>query len=140
MGHSRQDERSIYPRRLSTGRQRRSVPGILFKPARSAEVALIGQAERTGVSSSMLKFISPALASLFCAFTLHAQSEPEKKATTGKSSPPPTVKDASRPPADKPAPVSTPAPGQDATTTAAAKPKIDKDPPAVRHQPHGLPR
>jgi predicted metalloendopeptidase len=78
----------------------------------------------------MLKFTSPVLASLFCAFTLHAQSEPNKKAATGTSTPPPTVKDASRPPADKPAPISTPAPGQDATTTDAAKPKIDKDPPA----------
>ena len=77
----------------------------------------------------MRKFILLAVG-LFCACSLHAQSEPEKTQPSGKTTPPPTVKDASKPPADKPGPIATPAPGQAATTAEGAKPKIDKDPPA----------
>ena len=80
----------------------------------------------------MLKFTSPLLASLFCAFTLHAQSEPNKKEATGKTTPPPTVKQAGSAPANDniPPPVATPVPGQPVTTSGDQKPKIDKDPPA----------
>ena len=72
------------------------------------------------------------LGSVLCAFTLHAQSEPNATAS-GKSTPPPSVK---QPPSgaavDKiPPPVATPAPGQPVTTARdAAKPSVDKDPPA----------
>jgi hypothetical protein len=75
----------------------------------------------------MLKFSPLLLASCFCAVTLHAQSEPQKAQGTGKATPAPNIKDTSKAPADKQAPVATPAPAD--TTTAAAKPKIDKDPP-----------
>ena len=73
----------------------------------------------------MLKTTSLLLASLFCAFTISAQTDPQKKADTGKTTPPPTVKDASKPPADAQAPVTTPAPAEAATD--AAKPKVEKE-------------
>ena len=80
----------------------------------------------------MLKLTPLLLAGLFTAATLHAQSAPNAT-VSGKSTPPPSVKEA---PSGKsvdniPPPVATPVPGQPVTTAGdAAKPKIDKDPPA----------
>ncbi len=75
----------------------------------------------------MLKFTPLLLAACFGAWTLHAQSQPQKTEGAAKTTPPPNVKDASRAPADKQAPMTTPAPAD--ATSDAAKPKIDKDPP-----------
>ncbi|MBA2622163.1 MAG: M13 family metallopeptidase [Chthoniobacterales bacterium] len=61
--------------------------------------------------------------------SLPAQTDPQKTQPSGKTTPPPTVRDGSKPPADKIPPVATPA-GDQAATPDAAKPKIDKDPPA----------
>jgi len=61
--------------------------------------------------------------------SLPAQTDPQKTQPSGKTTPPPTVRDGSKPPADKIRPVATPA-GDQAATADAVKPKIDKDPPA----------
>lgn len=77
----------------------------------------------------MIKLPTLLLAAILAASGLHAQTEPQKQ-PSGKTTPPPSVRDPAKPPADKAGPVATPAPGQAATSTDAAKAKIDKDPPA----------
>ena len=78
----------------------------------------------------MRKFLL-LFASVFCVCSLHAQSEPNAT-VSGKSTPPPSAKQPPGGPAvdQIPPPVATPVPGQPVTTGDAAKPKIDKDPPA----------
>jgi predicted metalloendopeptidase len=69
-----------------------------------------------------------SIAALFCTASLFAQSEPQKSPTTGKMSPPPTVKQPGKAPANaNPPPIATPATAKE---ESGAKPKIDKNPPA----------
>lgn len=80
----------------------------------------------------MLKLTPLALSGLLGALTLHAQSELNAPAS-GKSTPPPSVKQPASGTSNEqiPPPVTTPAPDQAAATAGeAAKPKIDKNPPA----------
>ena len=75
----------------------------------------------------MLKSIPLILVSLFCAFALHAQSEPQKSPPLGAASAPPTVKEPGKAPAEKSPPSAVPA---ESPKSAEARPKIDKNPPA----------
>jgi len=77
----------------------------------------------------MIRPLSLLLVSLLAAGSAFAQTEAQKTQPSGKTTPAPNAGDASKPPADKAPPVATPAPNE-ASTSSAAKPKIDKDPPA----------
>ncbi|MBA2743510.1 MAG: M13 family peptidase, partial [Chthoniobacterales bacterium] len=77
----------------------------------------------------MFKFTPLLLASVFCAFTSHAQTEPQKTKPVGSATPPSQVHKPSDPATDK---IPPPADQQQANADAeiTGKPQVDKNPPA----------
>jgi putative endopeptidase len=74
----------------------------------------------------MIKSISLVLATCFCAFSVRAQSEPQKSPLVGTTPPPPDIHDAAKRPSELPPPP--PADVSPPEKETAAKPKIDKNP------------
>ena len=77
----------------------------------------------------MFKSIPLIVVTFFCAFMLRAQTEPQKSPPLGKSTPPPTVKEPGKAPADQSLPPAVPSPADEAKDAKGAKPKLEKNPP-----------
>ncbi|MBA3883216.1 MAG: M13 family metallopeptidase [Chthoniobacterales bacterium] len=78
----------------------------------------------------MSKFTPLLVISVFCAFTLHAQTEPQKSKPLGSATPPAEVKKPSDPPTADNVPPPTDATDAKSDAETTGKPQVDKNPPA----------
>ncbi len=78
----------------------------------------------------MSKFTPLLVGSIFCAFTLHAQTEPQKTKPLGSATPPSQVRKPSDPPTSDKIPPPAGKPEANPAADTAGKPQIDKNPPA----------